>query len=192
MRKLLRAAKERTRRRGHRPPPMVVTMEPQERGAPHFHAAAATADRAAFACFYAQMRALAPQYGFGERVGWDPWRGDDRNGAGGVACYLSKVEAYLAKAGAGDQVAEQLRRMMQRAPKCRVVRCSPDLTRRSGVTMRNLRLKRWAWVVTGGGAMTCAQAATLHRAVRRHREQQRLLAQARLGGVVRSGLSPGA
>ena len=33
MRRLLRAAKERTRRRGYRPPPMVVTMEPQDRGA---------------------------------------------------------------------------------------------------------------------------------------------------------------
>jgi hypothetical protein len=90
MRRLLRAAKERTRRSGYRPPPMVVTMEPQDRGAPHFHAVAATTDRVAFACLYEQLRTLAPRYGFGQRVGWDPWRGDDRRGVGGAARYLSR------------------------------------------------------------------------------------------------------
>lgn len=166
---------------------MVVTLEPQERGAPHFHAVAATGDRAAFSCLYEQLVELAPRYGFGNRVGWDPWRGDDRKGAGGAARYLSKVCAYLAKAGEGDQVAEQLRRMLKRAPKSRVVRCAPALTTESGVTMRNLRLKRWAWAITGGHSMTCQEAATLHRTTRAVREQQRSEARAHLARLVAAG-----
>lgn len=93
MRRLLRAAKERVRRRGFKLPPMVVTMEPQLRAAAHFHAVAATTDREAFRCLYEQLDALAPRYGFGQRVGWDPWRGDDHRASGGAARYLSKVGA---------------------------------------------------------------------------------------------------
>jgi hypothetical protein len=190
MRRLLRAAKERTRRRGYRPPRMVVTMEPQDRGAPHFHAVAATTDREGFRCFYEQVAELAPRYGFGQRVGWDPWRGDDRKGNGGAARYLSKVGAYLAKAGEGDQVAEQLRRMLKRAPNSRIVRCSPALTRCSGVTMRNLRLKRWAWAITGGQAMSCADAAAFHRSYRAYREQERMKHLALLAHAIQSGAPP--
>jgi hypothetical protein len=192
MRRLLRAAKERTRRRGFRPPPMVVTMEPQDRGAPHFHLVASTTDREAFRCFFEQAAELAPRYGFGRRVGWDPWRGDDRKGNGGAARYLSKVGAYLAKAGEGDQVAEQLRRMLKRAPNSRIVRCSPALTRCSGVTMRNLRLKRWAWAITGGHAMSCTDAAALHRSYREYRERERVKRLALLAHAIQSGAPPDA
>jgi hypothetical protein len=62
MRRLLRAAKERTRRRSYRPAPMVVTMEPQDRGAPHFHAVAATTDREASQCSYEHLPELTPRY----------------------------------------------------------------------------------------------------------------------------------
>src|SRR5947207_1172059 len=87
---------------------------------------------------------------------------------------LEKNVRRLLRAAKGDQVAEQLRRMLIRAPNSRIVRCSPALTRCSGLTMRNLRLKRWAWAITGGQAMSCSDAAALHRTYREYREQERM------------------
>ena len=143
--------------------------------------------RRTFAVLAGAVRELAPRYGFGRRVGWDPWRGEDGASGRGAAAYLSKAARYLGKSAGDREVAAQTRRMLEALPGVRVVTVSPWLSKRTAVTMRNLRLKRWAWVVSGGEDLNCSQAAGLYAVVRASRKQDQEKIRAALQHFIQSG-----
>lgn len=140
--RMMRAARERLRRMGWLMPRYVVALEPQGRGALHVHLITSVRDRPAAAALASSLRVLAPRYGFGRRVGWDPHRGEDRAAERGVGAYLAKLARYMAKEASGEShaMAEVLRAM----PGRRVFRASTKLTAETRATMRNMRLRRWA------------------------------------------------
>jgi hypothetical protein len=147
--RLWRAAAEQLRRRGFpHMPCYLLCLEPQERGPLHIHVATSTRDRQAAAALATSLRRLAPQYGFGGRVGWDPCRGDDHQNARGMPAYLAKLARYMMKEADGE--ATGMHEVLKALPGRRVARASVRLTKESRVTMRNLRLRRWAHNVQPG------------------------------------------
>lgn len=125
-----------------RMPPYVLMVEPQARGVLHAHMIFATPDRAKAHLLFRAIRRRSDRYGFGERVGWDPHRSNDR---GTFAwAYVAKMARYLGKEaerGEHGHLLEVLRAM----PGRRLARVSVTLTRRTRATMRNYRLRRWCW-----------------------------------------------
>jgi hypothetical protein len=140
--RLLRAAKERLRRRGYLVPRIIrASPETQERGALHYHLAAPTADRRAFYVLYEQIAAIAPNYGFGRSVSWDPSRGMDRADSRGLGAYITKLSGYVSKEAQGE--ARGLLEVLKLTRGMRAVSVSPKITVTSRVTMRNLRARRF-------------------------------------------------
>lgn len=134
--RLLRAARERLRRRGHKMPRLVAMTEPQGRGALHLHMATHLADRSATVLLYEALRELSPRYGFGAQVSLDLARGLDRQGRrqGGAGGYLAKIAGYMAKGASGE-----LLEVLKALPGRRIFRASVRVTAQTRCTMRNLR-----------------------------------------------------
>lgn len=175
---LMRAARAALRRDGYLMPEYLVVLELQERGPLHVHWAFGSADRPAARAFMRHLKRLAPEYGFGTKVGWDPFRGEDRADRRGLGAYLSKLAGYVSKASKGE--ANGLLEVIQAVPGRRVFRASVKLTGRTRVTMRNLRLKRAAWM-RWGIAMDCKSVEWIWEEERRRAEaRQRELTNLRL------------
>lgn len=119
------------------------TWEPQLRGVPHAHVVvgvATAAERAAADKFVAELRRLAGSYGFGKQLDMTaPMTG--REASRYLAGYL------LGRSGRKGTVRDNLGD--PRMPRA-LVYVSRDLTRRSGVTMRRLRVVRWYLAAKAG------------------------------------------
>lgn len=140
---LLRAAKAALYRAGLRVPPIIRVVELQERGALHVHLAAPVAHRSAFHRLFCELQRLTakPKYGFGQRVSWDPARGQDRGQERGLGAYINKLARYVSKEAAGS--AGGLREVLRAMPGRRIFSVSLKITGETRCTMRNLRSLRY-------------------------------------------------
>ena len=137
-RRLHRRAYQATRRLGHRPWLLARVWEMQRRGVLHAHPVLGYGTpeaRWAARVYMQQLAALAPSYGFGfveRRVRPMASRA--------AAAYLS---AYFVQGSGGKATIEETVRShsMPRS----IVHVSARLTQETGVTMRSLRLTRYAW-----------------------------------------------
>jgi hypothetical protein len=143
---LHRAAKVRAdRATGHKGKLLARVWEKQKRGLAHVHGVIAVGtleERAWAEAYVGALRALAPSKGFGFVDGWNKigrkfWAG--AQAAGYLSSYF--VRGYGRKESITETVkAGDLPRL--------VAFISRDLTQRTSVTMRNLRIARtvWAWL----------------------------------------------
>lgn len=121
--------------------------EPQQRGVPHAHivAGAGTADElAAVERFVAELRRLAPSYGFGTQL--DVTRPMP---AAEVARYLAGY--LLGRSGRKGTVRANL--ADPRMPRS-LIYLSRSLTRETGMTMRRMRVVRWIFAARAGKVHT--------------------------------------
>jgi hypothetical protein len=186
--RLLRAARERLRRRGHKMPRYVVSLEPQRRGGLHVHMATPVPERTAAHELFKALRELAPRHGFGGGrfgVKWDPWRGE----GSGAGAYLSKLARYVSKEAAGDGAA--LREVLEAVPGRRVFRASVKLTRETRCTMRNLRRRRFLFVRYGLRGLDCRNVELTFAQKRAEEDaRQRIIAAHRIAEAHRAALPP--
>jgi len=133
---------------------LAYAPEPQQRGAIHFHivfGAGSPRERAALDDIARYLATIGAGYGWGrvhrpeaDDVGTRP-DGRTANGlalfeAGRAACYLSKYLSAEAKSGVRELV------VSGQAPR-RAVYVATRLTMRTRCTMRNLRTRRYAYMV---------------------------------------------
>jgi hypothetical protein len=149
------AARERVRRRhrGAKVYVLAIVLE-VKRGVFHCHVVlgyVTAADRAALDTWTGAYAELRQEHGFGRQ--WDS--GKPGKFSGRAATYVAK---YLSPESAKGSFVPALRWASQmavrdpqtgRKPQLRPIFVSPVLTRRTGVTMRFLRFKRWVWRAWG-------------------------------------------
>ena len=161
---LLKAARERTRRRhgsNARATVLAYVCESQRRGVFHPHIVLGyrtAADRAALETFRGALAQLRGSYGFGVGPGSFDAGKPDRFAPEHAACYISK---YLRPDGAKTSFVPLLEAVVRLTPRnpdtgrlkfmLRPVYVSPVLTKLTGVTMGFLRFRRWIWFAWGPG-----------------------------------------
>lgn len=150
-----RAARRACRETGRRPRVLFAVSQRQSRGADHRHVALAAGAwrRRANEVYVQALRELGPQYGFGYVD--DPYRPRHPRGRDGRPnrALPRRTMVFAAAAVAGRYltrylVGGQLERMVRAGDHSwRPLWVAPELTRRSGVTVRRLRRVRHAWRV---------------------------------------------
>lgn len=153
-RALHRRAYQEVRRHGVRPTMLVRAFERQHRGVLHVHPVLAFTrpdERHAAHLYVAALAELAPRYGFGftERR----LRPISRRGA---AAYLS---AYFVTGKRGKETLQESVRSpdMPRS----IIHVSVELTQRTGVTMRELRFRRFVYYVAREAMTSLEEARTI-------------------------------
>ena len=139
-RRLHRRTYQAVRRHGVRPRLLARVFELQQRGVLHIHPVLGFktgADRHAAQLYARYLFELAPSYGFGHTERKLQTRSPKR-----VAAYLS---SYFV-AGKKGKLSLQESVMSAEMPRS-IIHVSAELTQRTGVTMRELRFRRFVWLL---------------------------------------------
>lgn len=150
--KLHEAAQEATRRAvGARAYVVFKIPEVHKRGVRHWHVLlgyTSPLERAAVEQYYREINARAPRYGFGFAL---PPR-DRAAGGGAGAAYFASY--FVSGSGHKSSITESVKSPVLDG--CSIY-VSPRLTKRSGITMRSLRLRRYLWWRIGPGGLRLAE-----------------------------------
>lgn len=156
-RRLHRRAYQAVRRHGVRSTLLVRAFERQRRGVLHVHPVlgfASPAERHAAHLYARYVESFAAHYGFGFTE-----RRLRKLSTKAAAAYLS---AYFVT---GKKGKESLQESVMASDMPRsIIHVSTELTQRSGVTMRELRFRRFVWFIarTAGTSLTEAREIALH------------------------------
>ena len=153
-RRLHRRAYQATRRHGVRPAMLVRAFERQRRGVLHVHpvlAFSTPAERHAAHLYARYLAELAPRYGFGFTE-----RRPKPLSTKAAAAYLS---SYFVTGKRGKETLQEsvLSGEMPRS----IIHVSVTLTQRSGITMRELRLRRFVWLLARRTGTSLEEARTI-------------------------------
>lgn len=150
-RRLNRRVSQAVRRHGVRSVLLVRAFERQHRGVLHVHPVlgfSTPAERHAVHLYTRYLSELAPRYGFGFTERKVSTRSGKR-----VAAYLS---AYFVT-GKSRKLSLQESVMASDMPRS-IIYVTPELTQRTGVTMRELRLRRFVWFIANRTGCPLAEA----------------------------------